>query len=318
MTAPALRGRVCPACGGHDAVREVESAGAVEQQTLDGLRPYWFGIDKDRRFFPYYRCASCGLLYNRTFFSEAQLAELYAAMPPNMDLVPDAAIVATQRGYFDEAKARVDFTGDYLEIGPDVGHIVAAAHATRRFSRFWLFEPNRAVHPRLAQGAPGARLFTDMGDLSPVPAGSVGLAVMVHVLDHLLDPLAMLREIRRTLRPGGTLMIVTHDEKSTLRRLLGARWPAFCLQHPLLYNPATIRGLLNRAGFADVAVTRSANHFPIDFLARQAAQAAGVRLNRLPLPKRAVKLRLGNMLTFATAPAAQAAAMPQVAVESAA
>lgn len=305
MTYPSLRERPCPLCGATNAAAEVSSRRRAEHRSLDELRPFWFGIDKERRFFTYHRCACCDLLYNREFFDDAQLGALYAAMPPNMDQVSDAAIVATQRGYFDAIAARTALDGDYLEIGPDVGHIVRAAAREGSFDRFWLFEPNRGVHEQLRATSRGypTSISTDMADLSPVPDGSVGLAVMVHVLDHLLDPVAMLRSIRRTLRPGGMLAIVTHDEGSALRRLLGARWPAFCLQHPELYNPVTIRRLLEQAGYADTVVTRSANHFPVDFLARQGAQAIGMRaLGRLPLPRRAVRLRLGNMLTFAVAP----------------
>ena len=133
-------------------------------------------------------------------------------------------------------------------------------------------------------------------------SGTVGLAVMVHVLDHLLDPLAMLSQIRAKLRPGGVLMIVTHDESSLLRRVMGRSWPPFCLQHPELYNPATMTALLGRAGFDDVKVERSRNVFPLDFLVRQAAWAAGVRVKRVPLPPVPVGLKLGNILTLATAP----------------
>jgi SAM-dependent methyltransferase len=318
MTAPALHDRPCPLCASLDAVPEIASRNAADGRTLADLEPYWFGMDKERQFFTYHRCRGCGLLYNRTYFGESQLARLYAAMPPNMDLVPDSAIVATQRGYFRAASERVALEGDYLEIGPDVGHIVADAAREGRFDHFWLFEPNTAVHGRLGRAAAEqATILTDMTNLSAAPDGSVGLAVMVHVLDHLLDPLEMLRSIRRKLRPGGTLMLVTHDEQSTLRRLLGARWPAFCLQHPELYNPVTITTMLVAAGFDVVEVTRCTNHFPVDFLARQAAQAFGMRLGRLPLPKRALRLRLGNMLTFAQAPTVQAAA-PAVPIESAA
>jgi len=284
----------------------------AEQLSLAELEPFWLGIDKERHFFTYHRCDGCGLLYNQTFFSETQLEHLYAAMPPNMAEVPNDAIVATQRGYFAAAAQRGVIGGDYLEIGPDVGHLAGVAAQSGRFDRFWLFEPNRSVHPRLraALGVANAEILPGMTDLSAVPDGTVGLAVMVHVLDHLLDPMAMLVEIAAKLRPGGTLMIVTHDERSALSRVLGPNWPAFCLQHPELYNPATMRRLLARAGLSNVEVVRSTNHFPIDFLARQLGQAVGVpALGRLPLPKRSIGLRLGNMLTFARAPA-------QAAVES--
>lgn len=318
MTVPALRDRACPLCAGRDAVRAVAARHPADERTLADLEPFWFGIDKERQFFTYHRCRGCGLLYNRSFFDDAQLARLYGAMPPNMDLLPDGAIMATQRGYFRAAAERVALEGDYLEIGPDVGYIAADAARAGRFDRFWLFEPNTAVHASLRRAAGDhSTILTDMTDLSAVPDASVGLAVMVHVLDHLLDPISMLCAVRRKLRAGGTVMIVTHDEGSALRRILGPRWPAFCLQHPVLYNPATIVALLDRAGFGAVEVTRSTNHFPIDFLARQAAQALRIRLPRLPLPRRALRLRLGNMLTFARATSVQAAAAPAL-LESAA
>ncbi|WP_420146426.1 class I SAM-dependent methyltransferase [Sphingobium sp.] len=86
--------------------------------------------------------------------------------------------------------------------------MVTQAVAHGGFDRYWLFEPNQAVHTPLRQAAGGkpTEILTDMTDLSPVPDGSVGLAVMIHVLDHLLDPLAMLRSIYAKLKPGGALL----------------------------------------------------------------------------------------------------------------
>jgi hypothetical protein len=227
-------------------------------------------------------------------------------MAPNMEVVADDAIVATQRGYFARAAESAMLEGGYLEIGPDAGHIVSEAVRAGRFEHFWLFEPNLAIHDRLRAAVAGrpAVLRPEMDDLSAVPDGTIGLAVMIHVLDHMLDPLAMLRQVRAKLRPGGTLMIVTHNEQSLLRRVMGVRWPPFCLQHPEIYNPETIRGLLDYAGFAGIAVERSRNYFPIDFLALNAAWAVGLKIGRVPLPAKSIGLRLGNILTFAHAPEA--------------
>lgn len=303
MHAPALHNRSCPLCGTDAARAEVSSRPAADTLDMNALEPFWFGIEKERRFFTYHRCSSCDLLYNRTFFDDAQLGNLYGAMPPNMDVVATASIEATQHGYFEALKGR-ELTGGYLEIGPDVGYVAREAATHGNFDHFWLFEPNQAVHPQLkaACGDRPSTISTSMHDLSIVPDASVGVAVMVHVLDHILEPLAMLRSILRTLRPGGTLVIVTHNEGSLMTKILGRRWPAFCLQHPELYNPKTMQKLLYKAGYADAQVQRSLNHFPIDFLARQAAQAVGIKLGKLPLPSRSIGLRLGNILTLARAP----------------
>ncbi|NIJ20030.1 SAM-dependent methyltransferase [Sphingomonas naasensis] len=297
--------RSCPACGAGAARPEAHSPVRAETMSAAALRPYWSGLFSEKRFFTYHRCLGCGLLYTPAFFDGAQLADLYSSMAPNMELVSNDAIAATQKGYFDAAAAHATLDGGYLEIGPDTGHIVREAATRGAFDHFWLFEPNRAIHDTLRASAGGrpARLLTDMDDLSPVPDGSIGLAVMVHVLDHLLDPLAMLAQIRAKLRPGGTLLIVTHNEKSLLRSLMGTRWPPFCLQHPELYNPATITALLGRAGYGGVRVARSRNYFPLPFLARQALWTLGLKPARVPLPNFSLGLRLGNMLTLARAPA---------------
>lgn len=300
--------RACPVCGSQDSRDEAFSRRRAESLGFEELRPFWSGLT-EKPFFSYRRCQGCGLLYNPVYFTDAQLSALYADMAPNMDIVANDSIVATQRGYFERARANARLAntrldGGYLEIGPDAGHIVSEAARHGDFEHFWLFEPNLAVHGALAAAAGGrpATLSPEMDDLSIVPDGTVGLAVMIHVLDHMLDPLAMLRQIRAKLRPGGTLMIVTHNEQSLLRKVLGVRWPPFCLQHPEVYSPDTMRTLLGRAGYEGVAVERSLNYFPIDFLALNAAWAAGLKIKRVPLPSTSIGLRLGNILTLARAP----------------
>ena len=294
--------RNCPACGANGGTAEKSSAQPAESLSLDELKPYWRGLFQEKVFFTYDRCGQCGLLYAPVFFDQAQLGELYSAMAPNMDAVPTDAIEATQRVYFEEATAGLGVSGNVLEIGPDVGYIVGHAAKDERFERFYLFEPNKAVHGELAAAANGRpyMISEDMNDLSAVPDGSVALALMVHVLDHLLDPRAMLEQIRKKLKPGGRVAIVTHNERSLLRSVMGKRWPPFCLQHPELYNPQSITRLLNSAGYGKVEVHGSKNYFPLSFMVRQAAYTAGLKLERVPLPKIVLGLRLGNIMTIAS------------------
>lgn len=302
MTTPTYENRSCPACSSLSSSEHIHSDRRAEDMPLEELRPFWSGFFKEKVFFSYNRCNQCGFLFAPVFFNEQQLADLYSEMEPNMDLVPTDALEATQRGYFDVAAGTGALKGGYLEIGPDVGYIVNHAAREGQFDHFWLFEPNRAVHQRLAEATEGKphSVLADMTDLSCVPDHSVGLAVMVHVLDHLLDPMAMLLQIRQKLRPDGTLMIVTHNEKSLLRTVMDKRWPPFCLQHPVIYNPQSIAGIMKRAAFGKVSVRRSKNYFPIDFMVRQAAWTIGVKLDKVPLPKWAVGWKLGNIITLAS------------------
>jgi len=283
---------------------EVCSNLKAEEKSYDELVPYWNGLFNTRIFFSYARCPSCALLYNPEFFNYEELGSLYAQMAPNMEMVPSDTLRATQRGYYDTLQRQAKFENGYLEIGPDVGLFTECCVKAGGFDRYWLFEPNRDVAPALS-AAMGDQTFTivhDMFDLSSVPDSSIGVAVIIHVLDHLLDPRASLEAIRRKMVPGGQILIVTHDESSLLRRAIGTKWPPFCLQHPQLYNPKSMKRLLAAAGFQNSSIRKTVNYFPIQFLFKQLLWAGGLKTEGVPsFGGASIGLKLGNMMALASA-----------------
>jgi SAM-dependent methyltransferase len=71
--------------------------------------------------------------------------------------------------------------------------------------------------------AEGFRVFT--GPLEElVPAAPYDVAVLSNVLEHALDPKAMLKSVRRLLRPGGHVWISCPNRDSWLRSVFGKRW----------------------------------------------------------------------------------------------
>jgi len=67
-------------------------------------------------------------------------------------------------------------------------------------------------------------------NVSKLPHRGISTVVMVHVLDHLTDPKALLLELKKKLAPEAVLLFVTHDETSLLakvtRKPLAALLPA--------------------------------------------------------------------------------------------
>ena len=277
---------------------------AAENVSLDVITEGWKGFFKEKVFFTYSRCQGCGLLYAKHYLTPDSAAELYADMPENMAGVPVSMLEKTQRGYFDFFTKFAPEGGDYLEVGPDTGLFTQFVARECRFDGHLLFEPNRAVLSELTAriGGKPHQVHNGFLDFDAVPAGSVSAVTMIHVLDHLIDPLETLRALRRTMAKGGVIMVVTHDESSLLARILGVRWPAYCLQHPQIYRPATIRALFQRAGFQVLATERSQNHFPADYLARHLAFALKLGYPPAFLPQSwSLPLKLGNFMTAAIA-----------------
>jgi SAM-dependent methyltransferase len=49
-----------------------------------------------------------------------------------------------------------------------------------------------------------------LGEYLPLASSSIDIAICFNALDHMCDPGAALQEVRRVLRPGGTLLLMIH------------------------------------------------------------------------------------------------------------
>jgi len=86
---------------------------------------------------------------------------------------------------------------------------------------------------------------------------SIDTAVSFHVLEHLPEPLSVLAELRRVLKPGGTAVLeVPHANDFLLQDLDCAAFRKFTLwsQHLVLHTRDSLKRLLTHAGFEQVVV----------------------------------------------------------------
>jgi SAM-dependent methyltransferase len=83
--------------------------------------------------------------------------------------------------------------------------------------------------------------------------------VMTHVIEHVHDPLALLRECLRLLAPGGQLVAVTPNSHSLGHRLFGVHWRALePPRHLYLYSVGNLPRLAQQAGYSRAEVWTSA------------------------------------------------------------
>ena len=93
----------------------------------------------------------------------------------------------------------------------------------------------------------------DLADFRP--AEPFARVVLSNVLEHALDPRAMLRDVRRLLAPGGEAWISLPNSRSWLRTLFGRDWINWHVPfHITHFSPARLVDLLAETGFAIVSV----------------------------------------------------------------
>jgi SAM-dependent methyltransferase len=88
----------------------------------------------------------------------------------------------------------------------------------------------------------------------PLERDRYDAVVLINVLEHILEPAALLRRAYEVLRPGGCLVAGVPVVDSAYARLFGARWGAVT-EAPRHVSIPSFRGvveLLRRAGFGEV------------------------------------------------------------------
>jgi len=105
------------------------------------------------------------------------------------------------------------------------------------------------VAAALAQqrGVPVFRGTLNEAELPDATADQVSLN---HVLEHVHDPLRLLRECHRVLRPGGRLVLFLPNIDSLGHRFFGRHWAGLDLpRHLFHFSPRSIDGLLRQSPF---------------------------------------------------------------------
>ena len=241
--------RPCPLCGEVEAAPEIE-ARAAETGAIYRVM----------------RCRSCELLYTRPVPTAEELESLYGSgyyvqnESKRLSDLPrrlfERSVLRWRRRVLGRARPGriLDFgcgNGRFLEEllarGWDVCGVELSATAADLAER---------------RGVPVLR--GPLEDAS-LPEGSFDVVTLWHSLEHLAEPVATLRRLRRLLRADGTLVVEVPNSASPAFRLLGADWEALDLpRHLQHFTPETAERLLDAAGFRPVR-RRDVHHWDFTF-----------------------------------------------------
>jgi SAM-dependent methyltransferase len=246
------------------------------------------------------RCAACGLAYVTPRRSAQALAAMYGDdtywRSPSPKTHGYADYRSEQPRYLRTFRKRLDYA---LRDGPaggralDVGSAAGFCMAVLRERGFDV--DGVEVSPVIASYAQhelgfGDRVFVGFLQDAPLPLGAFDLICMWDVVEHVPDPVALLRRARALLAPGGRLVIETQDIDSRFARALGSRWHHFKhAEHIYHFNPSTIRRLLGEAGFRLERLTHryGGKYVSTSFIAERAGRLhPAVSRTLTPLAKR--------------------------------
>ncbi len=209
------------------------------------------------------RCAACGLMQTAPRPSGPALAAYYpedyaAHRDAGEETAPAGA--GTRRSGFRGwlrrrfGSRRIWWTPDLppgarvLELGSGAGYFVR--HALARGWEVHAVEPAEQAAARLARD-PRVRVHQQPAEAVDAAPGTFDAVFAWMVVEHLEQPLAVLRKIAAALRPGGYFVFSVPNAGSWEFAVFRGRWYALQVPtHLWHFTPRTLARLLGECGFS--------------------------------------------------------------------
>ncbi len=234
---------------------------------LDDVDPLAVGEDFEYRTSPdtflAVRCRGCGLVYLNPRPDNSELHRIY---PPDYHAFEFSQ---ARYGFVYKVRRRLESRrllsccaglGDdakILDIGCGDGfHLDLLREFGRPGWRLEGIDPSeRAVE---AAGRRGLMVHRGLAQNVSLPPEHYDLALMMATIEHVDDPPGVLGAVRRLLKPGGRVVVVTDNAGSPDARLFGGRhWGGYHFpRHWNLFTEGTLRQLAQRS---DLEVESVAN-----------------------------------------------------------
>ncbi len=213
-----------------------------------------------RNGFPMVACRACGCLYVGTDPATIDFDALYG---PDYytgghdqvfsDYVGQAAArrahARRKLAWLRTVPPRWPRDGRLLDVGCAAGFFLAEARAQYAVQGVELSSWSSAW----ARDQLGLPVFTGTLQQAALPAGHFDIVTLWDVIEHVPDPVPLLAEVARVLKPGGRVVLTTGDWGSAYAQRHGEHWHLMTPPwHLTMFSRATLTRAAARAGLKPV------------------------------------------------------------------
>ena len=296
--------RTCPICGTNARAREYYPAKIDESR----LNEFAFSSRKipEHMHFRLLQCGECDVMYanpapaaetlgagyeqaaydsdvEATYAADTYAHYLVERVLPKLRLRQGAMDIGTGNGAFLRDLLANGFT-DVCGVEPSTAPIAAAKPEIRPLIRHGMFKAS---------------------DFAPA---SFSLISCFQTIEHVHDPLDLVKDVFGLLRPGGAAYLVSHNYRSLQAKILREWSPIIDVEHLQLFSVESVRRLLAKAGFEQIEVFPIANRYPLNYwlrllpLGKRPKELLGDALRSVGAAELPIPLRAGNLATVAIKP----------------
>lgn len=251
--------------------------------------------------FPLLRCPSCDSVYASTLPTSQTLTECYAEAA--YDSEEEARFAAET--YFRLLQpwfAHLPERRRAIDIGTGNGAFLSLL-LENGFREVLGIEPSQAARAA-APDEIRRHIRQGMFSIDLLQGDQPDLVCAFQTLEHVENPVAILCDIHKILRPRGVVALAVHDWQASINRLLGHHSPIIDIEHLQLFSKRSLQRLLHESLFRTLVMRAFSNTYPMKYWIRVLpipswlkkgimASTAAAGLSRLP-----VTLPVGNIFAI--------------------
>lgn len=218
------------------------------------------------------KCAKTGLIFSHNILDDDSLNELYKGSVVTFGEQTEFI----KRDYWQPIADYVKKwkKGKALDIGCSNGFFLEVMK-DNGYSEVFGVEPGEEPKA-IARKDIRDNIYTGFYGPGLYPKDHFDLITCFQTLDHLSDPLGMLKNMYENVKPGGNVYMIMHNTKALQAKLFGEKSPIIDVEHIYLFNKENLPELCKKAGFKVVSVFDVKNGYPLSYW---------VRMSPLPIKK---------------------------------
>ena len=217
------------------------------------------------------RCKKCSLLYASSTYEVEITDKLYESsnFPYNNELDGLKKTYGNCLKYIENLISKKE---SFLEIGCGNGFLLEEA-----IRQGWKnvigvepsFEAINQAEPNIMQ-----KIIHSTFKSNSFKKNSYDLVFFAMVLEHVPDVNEFLSEIFQILSPGGVVIVICHDERHLLSRLLKNKHPIINDEHNYVFGKKTLKKIFLKHQFKNIDINNLKNYYSVDYW-----------FNMIPAPK---------------------------------
>ncbi len=212
------------------------------------------------------KCLKTGLIFSRNILDDESLNELYKGSEIHFNEM----LEFIKKDYWRPIAKYVNGwkTDKALDIGCSTGFFLEVLK-DNGYKEVYGCEPGEEPKA-IARSDIRDNIHTGFYKPGLYPDNYFDLITCFQTLDHLSDPLGMVKNMYDNVKPGGHVYMIMHNSNALQARIFGEKSPIIDVEHIYLFNKENLPMLCEKAGFKVVSVFDIITAYPFSYWIRMA------------------------------------------------